>query len=173
MSVRHNEELAGQLRESEWLKKSLLECSNALHEAIMMLSSQTATQEVSKHLAGVAHKFNIENISSACKSSLVPSSSTEKLEFLSRCRGEKLEGIDSAGAERSSASKPPSTMALIESLMTSALNADNTLTATGCNGGVSALLSLKRGTSQVSTETSIESASGVRHVCLRSCRKTH
>lgn len=37
MSVKHHEEVSFYIRESEWLKHSLLECSNALHEAIGLL----------------------------------------------------------------------------------------------------------------------------------------
>ena len=43
MSVKHHEELSLHIRESEWLKYSLLECSNALHEAIGLLRNYVAS----------------------------------------------------------------------------------------------------------------------------------
>jgi hypothetical protein len=159
MSVRHHEELATQLREGEWLKQSLLECSNALHEAIALLRQQHEVNSASAAAGGsggrsipsslteTAAKFNIENISAACKSSIAPPSSGEQLSFLNMCKngaaaGEALSSSTSvtgaqtgtAGVTATSTTKG-ATMTLIESLMTSALNADRVLTTlgTGCN----------------------------------------
>jgi len=162
MSVRHHEELATQLREGEWLKQSLLECSNALHEAIALLRAQdeqnkaavveTDQRSIPKSLTETAAKFNIENISAACKSSIAPPSSGEQLSFLNMCKNGAAAGYSStktdtdkassnsgvkasAGGVTATSTTKGATMTLIESLMNSALNADRVLTTlgTGCN----------------------------------------
>lgn len=169
MSVRHHEELSSQLKESEWLKQSLLECSNALHESISLLRAQEAAimqykqtlniresmndkiassgvnhssnvllsslfKAVPSSLTETAAKFNIENISAACKSSVGPPSSGEQLSFLSKVKAPATEAPNANSTcnvvepvEDISETKG-GTMTLIESLMNSALNADRVLT---------------------------------------------
>ena len=161
MSVRHHDELSAHIRESEWLKQALLECSNALHEAIALFRvadmskfevltgpDNQKVRKIPPALTEVAAKYNIENISAACKSSMIPPTSMEQMSFLSKCKNvdiplppeSQADGSDKSGAAGDSLatdicqpvpkSKPPSkgsTMTIIESLMNSALNAEKVL----------------------------------------------
>lgn len=71
LSTRHQEELQEQATETAWLKHSLLECSQALHEAIALLRQQDQGS-VPQSLYEKSAKFNYENVASACKCSICP-----------------------------------------------------------------------------------------------------
>lgn len=79
MSARHQEELIGQVKETEWLKRSLLECSTALHQAVTLLQR---LESVPEPILDIVSKYNSENVSSACKCSVGLSPS-----FLCKIRG--------------------------------------------------------------------------------------
>ena len=78
MSSRHQDELEAQYNENFWLKKSLLECSNALHDAVALLKNVKQDQNsapVPPILFEIAAKFNYENVVSACKCAICPTPS--------------------------------------------------------------------------------------------------
>lgn len=52
-----------------------MECSNALHGAVSLLTDKKDADEVPKQLKGIAEsaaKFNYENVQSACKCAICP-----------------------------------------------------------------------------------------------------
>ena len=82
MSSRHQDELEAQYNENFWLKKSLLECSNALHDAVALLKNVKQDQNaapVPPILFEIAAKFNYENVVSACKCAICPTPSKAPL----------------------------------------------------------------------------------------------
>lgn len=71
MSARHEEEIRDQILENQWLKKSLIECSSALHHSLSILK-ENQPNNIPDTLVEIAAKFNYENAANACKCSYCP-----------------------------------------------------------------------------------------------------